>query len=111
MKKTLFSLLFSTFLFIAQTVIVNEKFEEKNVPVTFQYLPNTKKFVIFKGYPIKMTLSFMTTSGFSYDVDGKKATLFENEKLVSPTFSVMENSYKAYDASKFAMKPSYKFFK
>lgn len=111
MKKILFSIaFFSTVYLSAQTVIVEEKFEEKNVPVTFQYLPNSKKFVVFKGYPIKMTLSFMTTSGFSYDIDGKKATLFDNEKFVSPTFSVTENSYKTYDATKFAMKPSYKFF-
>lgn len=111
MKKIYFSFcLFSSLFLSAQTVIVEEKFEEKNVPITFQYLPNSKKFIIFKGYPIKMTLSFMTTSGFSYDVDGKKATLFENEKLVSPTFSVTENSFKAYDAAKFTMKPSYKFF-
>ena len=111
MKQIYFSIcLFSSLFSSAQTVIVEEKFEEKKVPVTFQYLPNSKKFVVFKGYPIKMTLSFMTTSGFSYDVDGKKATLFENEKLVSPTFSVTENSFKAYDAAKFTMKPSYKFF-
>lgn len=111
MKKLFFSIcLFSSLFSSAQTVIVEEKFEEKNVPVTFQYLPNSKKFVVFKGYPIKMTLSFMTTSGFSYDIDGKKSTLFENEKFVSPTFSVTENSYKTYDATKFTMKPSYKFF-
>jgi hypothetical protein len=111
MKQIFFGIcLFSSLFSLAQTVIVEEKFEEKNVPVTFQYLPNTKKFIVFKGYPIKMTLSFMTTSGFSYDVDGKKATVFENEKLVSPTFSVTENSFKAYDAAKFTMKPSYKFF-
>jgi hypothetical protein len=111
MKQFFFSICLFTSLFLsAQNVIVEEKFEEKNVPVTFQYLPNSKKFIIFKGYPIKMTLSFMTTSGFSYDVDGKKATLFENEKLVSPTFSVTENSFKAYDATKFSNKANYKFF-
>jgi hypothetical protein len=111
MKKILLSIaLFSSVCLSAQTIIADEKFEEKNVPITFQYLPKSKKFIVFKGYPIKMTLSFITTSGFSYDVDGKKATLFENEKLVSPTFSVTENSFKAYDATKFTMKPSYKFF-
>lgn len=111
MKSIFFniSILFSYFL-SAQTVIVNEKFEDKNVPVSFQYLPISKKFIIFKGYPIKMTQSFVTQSGFSYDVDGKKAILFENEKLISPTFSVTENSFKAYDATKLMMKPTYKFF-
>ncbi|OXA79387.1 hypothetical protein B0A65_10555 [Flavobacterium frigidimaris] len=94
----------------AQTVIVDEKFEDENEPVTFQYLPNSKKFVVYKGFGITMTLSYIVTNAMSFDVDGKKTILFDKEKLVSPTFSVTENTYKAYDATKFSMKANYKFF-
>lgn len=111
MKKVLFCIvLFSSVFLSAQTVIVNEKFEDKNEPVDFQYLPNSKKFVVYKGFGITMTLSYLTTNALSFDVDGKRTVLFENEKLVSPTFSVTENSYKAYDATKFTLKTNYKFF-
>ena len=111
MKKILLSItLFSSICLSAQTVIVDEKFEDDNEPVTFQYLPNSKKFIVYKGFGITMTLSYITTNALSFDVDGKKTILFQNEKLVSPTFSVTENTYKAYDAAKFSMKANYKFF-
>jgi hypothetical protein len=110
MKKILFSIVLLSSVFLsAQTVIIDEKFQEKNEPITFQYLPNSKKFVVYKGFGITMTLSYITTNALSFDVDGKKTVLFENEKLISPTFSVTENSYKAYDPTKF-MKANYKFF-
>lgn len=110
MKRILLCIyLFSSVYLSAQTVIVDEKFEDKNEPITFEYLPNSKKFVVYKGFGITMTLSYITTNALSFDVDGKKTTLFENEKLVSPTFSVTENTYKAYDATKF-MQANYKFF-
>jgi hypothetical protein len=111
MKKILLSIaLLSSVYLSAQTVIVNEKFEDDNEPVSFQYLPNSKKFVVYKGFGITMTLSYITTNALSFDIEGKKTVLFEKEKLVSPTFSVTENTYKAYDATKFSMKANYKFF-
>jgi hypothetical protein len=111
MKKVLFSIaLFSSVFLSAQTVIVNEKFQDNNEPIAFQYLPSSKKFVVYKGFGITMTLSYIATNALSFDIDGKKTVLFENEKLVSPTFSVTENSYKAYDATKFSLKNNYKFF-
>jgi len=110
MKRILLSIaLFCSVYLSAQTVIVEEKFEDKNEPINFQYLPNSKKLVVYKGFGITMTLSYITTNALTFDVDGKKSVLFENEKLMSPTFSVTENTYKAYDATKI-MKANYKFF-
>ncbi|GGF26563.1 hypothetical protein [Flavobacterium limi] len=110
MKKILLSIaLFSYVLLSAQTVIVDEKFEDKNEPVDFQYLPNSKKIVVYKGFGIGMTLSYITTRALSFDTSGNKTVLFENEKLISPTFSVTNNTFKAYDATNI-FKPSYKFF-
>ena len=109
MKKILLSIaLFSSIFLSAQTVIVEEKIEDKNEPVTFQYLPNSKKIIIYKGFGLGMTLSYIVTKALSFDIDGNKTILFENEKLVSPTFSVTENSWKAYDPKNF-FKPNYKF--
>ncbi|MBF4515878.1 hypothetical protein IRZ71_05970 [Flavobacterium sp. ANB] len=110
MKKILLSIaMFSTIYISAQAVIVEEKYEDRNEPITFQYLPNSKKIVVYKGSPISMSYSYITTNALSFDVNGKKSVLFENEKLMSPTFSVTENTYKANDATKIK-KANYKYF-
>lgn len=110
MKKILLSITLCCSVYLsAQTVIVDEKFEDKNEPINFQYLPNSKKIVVYKGFGIGMSLSYITTNALSFDVNGKRSVVFENEKLMSPTFSVTENTYKAYDATKI-MKANYKFF-
>lgn len=43
MKRLLLSIsLFSSVFLSAQTVIVEEKYEKKNEPVSYRYLPNSK---------------------------------------------------------------------
>lgn len=108
-RKLLYLVLLSSIYTNAQTTIVEEKYEKKNEPVSFKYLPNSKKFIVFKGESISMTLSYVITNALSFDISGKKSTLFENENFVSCTFSNTENSFKAYDATKKSSE-NYKYF-
>ncbi|WP_264535652.1 hypothetical protein [Flavobacterium sp. N1736] len=117
MKRILFSIaLLSSVYLSAQTVIVDEKFEKKNEPTGFRYLPNSKKLVIFKGETVPLgimdgeTIFFMTKSAYSFDENGSKSTLFENEKLANCTFSVTENSFKAYGGDKISTKSDLKYY-
>jgi len=110
MKRILLSIaLLSSIYLSAQTVIVEEKFEKKNEPVAFQYLPISKKIVIYKGESISLTDFNLTKSGASFDANGKKDILFENEKFVKPTFSVTEKTIKGYDGVRFSS-GDYKFY-
>ncbi|WP_202700717.1 hypothetical protein [Flavobacterium sp. UGB4466] len=107
MKRILFSIaLLSSVYLSAQTVIVEEKYEKNNEPTGFRYLPNSKKFVVFKGEKLYLgavtpsTIFYMTKSGYSFDENGSKSILFENKKLANCTFSVSENSFKALGGDK-----------
>lgn len=117
MKRILFTIaLFSSVLLSAQTVIVEEKYEKKNEPVDFKYLPNSKKFVVFKGETLPIgavsssTIFFMTKSAYSFDENGKKSTLFENEKLANCTFSITENSFKSFGGDKLSVNSDRKYY-
>lgn len=111
MKRILLSIALCCSVYLsAQSVIVEEKFEKKNEPVGFQYLPKSKKIVIYKGESISLSDFLLATSGASYDVNGKKDILFENEKFVKPTFSVTEKTIKGYDDIKFSGRNDYKFY-
>lgn len=113
MKKILLSiaLLLSVYL-SAQTVIVEEKYEKKNKPVGFKYLEKSGKFVIMKGKTIPMGVAPFIYNVFSFDTNGKKEAILENEELMNITYSVTESSFKAYDLSKlrFNAKYDYKYF-
>ncbi|GEM_PF-1305106 len=117
MKRILFSIaLFSSVYLSAQTVIVEEKYEKKNEPTGYRYLPNSKKLVIFKGEtaPVGIldgeTIFFVTKSAYSFDEKGSKSALFENEKLGNCTFSVTENSFKAYGGDKISTRSDLKYY-
>ncbi|MEO6177173.1 MAG: hypothetical protein ABIP27_18610 [Flavobacterium circumlabens] len=117
MKRILLCLsLFTSIYLSAQTVIVEEQYEKKNEPTGFRYLPNSKKFVIFKGETLPIgvvdyeTIFFMTKSAYSFDENGTKSTLFESEKLANCTFSVTENSFKAYGGDKISTKSDLKYY-
>jgi hypothetical protein len=117
MKRILFSIaLFSSVYLSAQTVIVEEKYEKKNEPTGYRYLPNSKKLVIFKGEtaPVGIldgeTIFFVTKSAYSFDEKGSKSVLFENEKLGNCTFSVTENSFKAYGGDKISTRSDLKYY-
>ncbi|MFC0777665.1 hypothetical protein [Flavobacterium sp. HJSW_4] len=117
MKRILFSIaLFSSVYLSAQTVIVEEKYEKRNEPIAYRYLPNSKKLVIFKGETLPLfavtseTIFFMTKSAYSFDESGTRTILFENEKLANCTFSLTENSFKAFGGSKISVTSDRKYY-
>lgn len=111
MKRILFSIaLFSSFIVSAQTVIVDEKYTEISKPVDFKYLPNSKKFVLFKCNNAKTSLASLATDAYLYDINGNKSVLFENDKLVNCSFSLSENTFKGNDGTKLTMNPNFKYF-
>lgn len=111
MKRILFSIaLFSSVYLSAQTVIIDEKIEDTNYPINFEYLPNAEKFVMYRGERIKMTASYLATNASAYDSNGKRETLFENQELYNCSYSITEKSFMAYDVSKSIWTPYYKIF-
>ncbi len=111
MKRILLSiaLLCSAYL-SAQTLIADEKYEKKNAPVNFEYLPKSQKFVVYRGENISISQSTRTINALTFDLDGKKSTLFENENLNNVQFSRTENSFVAFDTSTSLWGTNYKFF-
>lgn len=111
-RKLFYFVLFTSIYMNAQTTIVEEKYEKKNVPVNFKYLPNSEKFIIMKGKTIPMGVAPFIYNVYSYDVNGKKDIILENEELVDLTYSATESSFKSYDLSKlrFSAKYDYKYF-
>lgn len=102
--------LLSSIYLSAQTVIIDEKIEESNYPISFEYLPNTEKFVMYRGERIKMTASYLATNALAYDANGKRETLFENQELYSCSYSITEKSFMAYNFEKSIWTPYYKIF-
>lgn len=84
----------------SQTTIIDKKFDEKVIPIAFEYLPISQKFVLFSGEKIKMTASLFTTTASAFDVNGKESKLFENEKYYKCTYSNSENAFMNVDIEK-----------
>lgn len=98
MKRILFSIaLFSSLISSAQMVIVDEKYEKNNEPVSFTYLPISKKIVVFKGK--QLPESSPIYNAYCYNVNANKEVVFENEEFNSPIFAADENAFKAKDIS------------
>lgn len=95
MKRILLSItLFSCIYLSAQRVIVEEKYEKKNIPANIIYLPLSKKIVVFKGKN-----AWNIYNAKSYDTIGNSTLIFENQDLKYVTFSPDEISFKAEDHS------------
>lgn len=111
MKKLFVSIsLIASAYLSAQTIIVEKKFEEKYIPVNFEYLPISQKFVLFSGEKIKMTASLFTTTASAFDVDGKESKLFENEKYYQCSYSNSENAFMNVDIEKSIWSYNYKVY-
>lgn len=52
----------------------------------------------------------MTKSAYSFDESGTRSSLFENEKLANCTFSLTENSFKAFGGDKLSVKADRKYY-
>jgi hypothetical protein len=98
MKKNLFLLLLATMSLSAQKVIVEDTYEKNNKPVDYSLLQNSKRIIICKGKKIGgLVAGSQTNSIYSYDFDGNKKVLAENESLYDCKFSPSENILRAYD--------------
>lgn len=111
MKRILLSItMISSVYLSAQTVIVDDKYSDNSKPVDFKYLPNSKKFVLFKWNNVKTSLAYLATDAYLYDANGNKSILFENDKLVKCSFSPSEKTFKGNDGSKLTLNPNFKYF-
>ena len=111
MKRILLSIsLISSIYLSAQTLIIDKKFGDKDIPVNFEYLPISQKFVFFSGEKITMTGSAFTTTASAFDGNGKESKLFENQKLFSCSYSSTENSFMNIDIEKSIWAYNYKIY-
>ncbi|KUJ60022.1 hypothetical protein AR687_19890 [Flavobacteriaceae bacterium CRH] len=94
MKIRLFSItFFLSAVLTAQNIIVDKKIKEHIGLANFQYLPKSKKMMIYNssGDPLSQ-------EAFYLDSDGNKTVFFEKEKRKgAPIFSRTENSYRTID--------------
>jgi hypothetical protein len=103
---SLLSFLFST----AQKVIVEDTYEKGNKPVGYTFLPKSKRIIIYKGKKIGgLVAGSQTNSIYSYDLNGEKKVIAENEILYECQFSHSENTLRVYDISDGIFKTKEKF--
>lgn len=94
----------------AQTTIVEEKFENDKIPLSYYYLPKSNKVIIEKGEYKSISTNRMIKSIFSFDSQGKKEILAENVELMRTLYSPTENGFSARDYSKLSYGKTYKYF-
>lgn len=93
MKKFLFYFVLLSSIFMnAQTIIVEEKFVEDNVPLDYSFLNNSNELVIQKGKHVKMSLKREVHSLNKYEYNSTKSILIDNSVLMDVSFSDLDNS-------------------
>jgi hypothetical protein len=110
MKKFLFYfVLFFSIYVNAQRTIVEEKFDGKNFPIRYHFLPKSDKIVVEKGEYIAMSFNRKINNITSYDSNGKKEVLAENFECAESNFSITENTFQIDDFTKFRGAQTYKY--
>lgn len=110
MKKPLFYfVLLSSIYMNAQTTIVEEKFEKDNMPLSYNYLPESDKLIIEKGEYKSMSTNRMIKSINKFDINGKKENLVENAELMNAVFSSTENTFMVNEYSRLSFGKKYKY--
>ena len=84
----------------AQTVVLEEKFIDKNFPVGYNFLPNKNRLVIQKGNYVASSTNKIIKNIYSFDNDGFFEKLIENEALTNCIFSPTENAFIVSETSK-----------
>jgi len=93
MKNPLFYFLMLSSIFInAQTIIVEEKFGENNVPLNYSFLNNSNELIIQKGKHVKMSLNREVHSLIKYDHNATKSIIIDNSHLMDISFSDLDSS-------------------
>lgn len=101
MKRVfLLGLLFTFFNGVCQQTIIEEKFENENVPLGYQYLPVKNQIAIQKGKHIGISKNREVNKIITYDSSGNEKIWFENEKLMNPFFNYSGNILVADEYSK-----------
>lgn len=77
----------------AQTVIIEEKFKDGNIPVGYNFLPNANRIIIEKGQFAETPTNKIIKTIMSYDSDGFYEKLSENDELVNCIFSPTESAF------------------
>jgi hypothetical protein len=110
MKKPLFYfVLLSSICINAQTTIVEEKFEKDNMPLSYDYLPESDKLIIEKGEYKSMSTNRMIKSINKFDINGKKEILAENAELMNVVFSSSENTFMVNEYSRLTLGKKFKY--
>ncbi|MEO8235320.1 MAG: hypothetical protein ABI549_07890, partial [Flavobacterium sp.] len=102
MKKNTIVLLLLLFVGLvdAQTIVLEEKFNDKNFPVGYNFLPNKNRLVIQKGNYVVSSTNKIIKNIYSFDNDGFFEKLIENEALTNCIFSPTENAFIVSETSK-----------
>lgn len=88
MKKIFTFLLITNFLVsFAQQLIVEEKFEKNNIPLSYEFIENINSIIIQKGKFVGMSKNRQVNKLVSYDSEGNKKVLLENGEYMFPNFS------------------------
>lgn len=111
MKRILFIFcLISNYYVIAQTTIINEKYDKNNYPVNHFLRTKSNLYVISKGDKMGgLVKADEIHSMCIYDFDGTKKVLFDNKKIIGSYFSVDNKALLVTDISSgiFNSKSSY----
>ncbi|MES2575944.1 MAG: hypothetical protein V4572_13460 [Bacteroidota bacterium] len=108
-KKLFYLVLFSSIYINAQTTIVEEKFEKDNEPRDFMYLPISEKIIVMKGKALSMVVTPFPINAYSYDANGKKDIISENERFMDLVYSPTGKTFRFGDAKKFKLSGKFDF--
>ncbi|WP_394759124.1 hypothetical protein [Flavobacterium sp.] len=110
-KLLLLSFCLISFFGKAQITIVEDVYDKENKPVDVNYLKNTHEIVVFKGKKMGGLIAASQVNNiYSYDLEGKKSVIAENEKLYTCAYSTSGNTLRVYDISKGVFKSKEKYF-
>jgi hypothetical protein len=110
-KLLLLSFCLVSFFGKAQITIVEDVYEKDNKPVDVNYLKNTHEIVVFKGKKMGgLIVGSQVNNIYSYNLEGKKSVIAENEKLYTCAYSTSGNTLRVYDISNGVFKSKEKYF-
>lgn len=109
-KLLLIAICFVSFLGKAQVTIVEDVYEKDNKPVEVKYLKTNHNIVVFKGKKMGGFIAGSQINNiYSYNLEGKKTVIAQNEKLYQYAYSLSENTLKVIDISKSIFKTEEKY--
>jgi len=110
-KLSLLSILYLVFNFsTAQTVIVEEKYEDKMEPLTYYFNTETQLLFIEKGQQQKgISSNDVVKEIYNYDKNGTKKTITKNSNFMRIEFSKSGNTFRATEFESFSFGKNHKY--